>query len=478
METSTYLLTTLLVAFGAVSAVAGPLRVSTPTLLPDPVSPFAPDGCGVDTRYQNARAEPSIVVNPANPQNIAVAWIQDVAIGIVAAVTHDGGRNWRRVLVPGLSRCSGGDHEYYSDPWLSFGPDGTLYLGALAVYGVEGTGLFPGPIRMQVSRSADGGDTWSDPVFVTTIQEQVVNDKDSITAHPRRPGTVYAVWSKRYPDVAGALAFSRSTDSARTWSAETLPYLAPPGFIPISANLAVLDDDSLLMLFTQFPITDSPANPLPPNDSLIQILAIRSTDGGEHWTAPVEVGSTTFVWVRDPEPLTDPKNPLIGTAAGSGLPHIINGAVAPDGTVYVSWPEATQRHGIIRVARSEDRGATWRVQTAADINAPVFFAPIAAAQDGSVAVLFADWRNDNLGDTPLTTDVWLRRSRDRGLTWDEAHIGTYDLRQAYNEINGAYFVGDYESVAPLGQHGFAAAFGMTVVDRVQAYFASSAPPRN
>jgi hypothetical protein len=359
---------------------------------------------------------------------------------------------------------------------LSFGADGTLYLAALTMYGRESALVFPGPLGVEVSRSTDGGDTWSAPAFVTNLVEEVVNDKESITAHPRRAGTVYATWSKRDAELLGAVAYSRSTDSAQTWSSQTIAYLAPPALTPVSANVQVLDDDSLLILFTQFPVTDSPSNPFPPAGTMIDIMAVRSTDGGAHWSAPTRIGSTPFAWVRDPEPLTDPNNPGLGSPVASGLPHIINGAVGPDGTVYVSWPETTQQAGTIRVARSSDRGSTWQVETAAQINAAVFFGTIAVSPDGGVAILFSDLRNDRLGDGPLTTDLWLRRSRDRGATWEESHLASYDLRQSYNEIVGGYWVGDYQSLAAVGPHDFAALFGMPVNRQAQVYFASSAPP--
>ena len=449
---------------------AAPLRFTSPVLLPEPTSPYAPTSCRPGQRF-DLRFEPSIAVNPRDQKNIVAGWIQDAAAAVVSAVTHDGGRTWQRIRVPGFSACDNSDRIHHADPWLSFGGDGTLYFAALA--------LLPGPVQLQVSRSYDGGDTWvGTPALVTPIQsQQALNDKESITAHPRQPGVVYAVWSKRYPDVLSALTFSRSTDGGQTWSAETFPYIALPGFIPVSATLLVLPDDSLVMLFTEFPILASPfiaIQPIPPPGSNIDIMAIRSTDGGTSWSTPVTIATTVpFAFSYDPEPLTDPNNPGVGTANGSDVPHIINGALAGDGTIYVSWHENANYTGIVYVARSSDGGQTWQVRTAAQINTPVYLTPVAASSDGSVAVLFHDLRNDKLGDAPLTADVWVRRSRDRGDSWDESYVATYNLRQAYDVGINQYFLGDYNSIAAAGAGSFAAVFGMGSNAQPQVFFSTS-----
>jgi hypothetical protein len=84
------------------------------------------------------------------------------------------------------------------------------------------------------------------------------------------------------------------------------------------------------------------------------------------------------------------------------------------------------------------------------------------AGDGTVGVTYYDWRNDVLGDGPLTTDVWFAHSHDGGASWAEVHLaGPFDFRSApFRKIpGGGRFVGDYHGLAGL-PHGFAAAFAM------------------
>jgi hypothetical protein len=118
---------------GARSASVGRLRrISGASALPAScVVPgaFVPD----------SEVEPSLAVDRRDPSRLVAVWQQDrfVAPGgarsNVTASSRDGGRHWRMKLVPGVSRCSGGDFERATDPWLSIGPEGTIYLSSLPV---------------------------------------------------------------------------------------------------------------------------------------------------------------------------------------------------------------------------------------------------------------------------------------------------------------------------------------------------------
>src|SRR5205823_11005001 len=112
----------------AAPAVIGLMPISSRT-------PFPADACGVPgERSPDTEGEPSLAVNPRDPRNLIAVWQQDRftidggALSDVVGVSKDGGRTWRQVLVPGISRCTGGTDERASDPTVSFGPDGRAYL--------------------------------------------------------------------------------------------------------------------------------------------------------------------------------------------------------------------------------------------------------------------------------------------------------------------------------------------------------------
>src|SRR4051812_43262004 len=99
--------------------VVGPAQVSG-------LTPFADcTAGGPGTVSPGAEVEPWTAVNPANPANIVTEWQQDRwsnggARGLVVGVTHDFGRHWKKVVVPKISKCSGGAYDRASDPGVSF----------------------------------------------------------------------------------------------------------------------------------------------------------------------------------------------------------------------------------------------------------------------------------------------------------------------------------------------------------------------
>src|SRR5437870_2271291 len=98
--------------------------------LSDP-DPFINCPGGLPLAVDEAEEEPNVAVNPANPKNIVAVWIGGKAKGIVAAVTGDGGRKWQQVIIPGLNQCSGGPFNGAVDPWVSFAPNGDVYISSL-----------------------------------------------------------------------------------------------------------------------------------------------------------------------------------------------------------------------------------------------------------------------------------------------------------------------------------------------------------
>lgn len=123
----------------AIAAGAGPIVASGP-------SPFS--GCTADdataqqqqlgsTLYMNAEPEMRSTINPTSSSNIVGAYQQDRwndggARGLVASWSKDGGQTWHPVALPGDSKCSGGNYDRASDPWVSFAPNGDLYSISLS----------------------------------------------------------------------------------------------------------------------------------------------------------------------------------------------------------------------------------------------------------------------------------------------------------------------------------------------------------
>src|SRR5918995_4517176 len=120
----------------AMDFATGPLTQVSDT------SPFA--GCTADdvgsqtgTVFPDSEVEPWIDVNPTNQDNIVGMWQADRwsnggARGHVVGVSMNGGTSWTQVVLPKVTVCSGSgtpetprNYERTTDPWISFGPDGT-----------------------------------------------------------------------------------------------------------------------------------------------------------------------------------------------------------------------------------------------------------------------------------------------------------------------------------------------------------------
>src|SRR5207237_6258703 len=86
-----------------------------------------------------------------------------------------------------------------TDPWVSIGQDGTVYVSALVSRAASSAGTTRDIV---VSISRDHGATWEAPVVLQSLTAPPAQpDKDAILADPRRPGAAYAVCVE-YP-VAG-----------------------------------------------------------------------------------------------------------------------------------------------------------------------------------------------------------------------------------------------------------------------------------
>jgi hypothetical protein len=250
---------------------------------------------------------------------------------------------------------NGGDYERSTDPWVTFAPDGTVFQMAL---GVTGAAFNAGALSaMLVSRSTDGGRTWGPVSTLIRDGAQFFNDKNSITADATDPRYVYAVWDRLAATGGGPTLFARSTDGGATWEGARAIYDPGPRSQTIGNVIAVLPNGLVVNLLTRldtgqnnqtiatlqvllsadkggswtgpFKVADALAVGArdPENGTLIRdgatlaqiavapnghlwvawqdarfsngvvdgIALSRSTDGGQTWSAPVQVNSAPSV---------------------------------------------------------------------------------------------------------------------------------------------------------------------------------------
>jgi hypothetical protein len=396
--------------------------------------------------------ETTIAVNPSDPRNIVVAWTQGGFFGVVAAVTKDGGQSWTKVVVPGVSGCSGAEQDTgAADPRLAFDRNGIAYL-SLDTFPFGRPGTESGASeRLTVLRSSDGGLTWPERTVVPAGEPDGFNAEMWITAHPREAARAYLIWTKHNGDFYPTY-FSR-TDDGETWTRERR-IVAAPGerVVDFLHNLQVLPSGALLDVFLRGDY--NPPDPLPKK---YEVLSIRSEDEGETWSEPSRVAVPQGAQPRDPE-----THVVIWTHPLSATPF----GVAPDGTAYAAWHDIdfpTNGSSRILLAKSTDGGVSWSDPIIVkEERAQAFTPTLAVAEDGTVGVTYYDFRNDKLGDGELTTDFWFAHSGDRGETWEEEHVaGPFDMRRAAlspaPDNEPSFNVIDYYQLA-TAPGGFVAAF--------------------
>ncbi len=445
-------------------AAAGPSP--TVTLASPGASPF--DSCTLDNAtgqqqtfgsklYPESEIEPRSAIDPLNHNNIVGEYQQDRwsdggARGLVASVSHDGGAHWKRVVVPGLTKCSGGAYDRASDPWVSFAPNGDLYAISLSF------DVFDSHNAIIVSKSTDAGDTWGAPHELTADNTDGL-DKESITADPSNPKIVYAAWDRiifpggsLHASDAGLFNsrsfksqtfFTRSNDGGQTWD-EPIQIFVDSSFSgSIGSVIRVLPDGTLLDGLLTYGSADWKGGPCG------SISILRSSDGGATWShKPIIVSplSCTYVGAHDPD---------TGALVRSGglLDLAVDGNKA-----YAVWEDAlpsAPTTGRILFSESNDGGLSWSAptvisKTPAGVDA--FVPTVAVNGSGTIGVDYYDFRNNTSTDGIGATDNWLVRCSAacaNAASWSETHVaGSFDLHQA--PVARGEFIGDYQGMTTAG----------------------------
>jgi hypothetical protein len=411
-----------------------------------------------------------VAVNPRDPSKILVAWIQDGRATDLVMASRNGGRTFSRILVPGLSACTGGPFQVASDPGVDFSADGRqAWFSAIVVdiedmataSEAEGEGANS---SMYAFRSSDSGFSWSTPSVIQPATNEFW-DLPRLTADPRRPKRAYYVYDLREPvgkfGTKGFSLFSKTTNSGQTWSTPTKLYdpqtkSSWPGISKILVN----KDNSLLDVMA---IVDTdPSDAAAPNTT--QQIAVRSTNRGRTWSEPIPIGRSSGRGVIDPAT----KNIL------NTFDTYPSQTVAPNGDVYVSWlqpgktPQSPSR---IAVARSTDSGLHWRTSHIG-IDGQGALPTIEVAGDGTVGVVYYVAAPESIGGN-WPTKVMVATSRDHGRHWSRRQIaGPFNLLTTGSKARACCFVGDFEGIDRL-PHGIAAAYSMgkpQAKHKVDVYF--------
>src|SRR5258705_2839076 len=284
----------------------------------------------------DTQIEPSIAVNPANPNNVVTAYQEGrIANGGDAtngfATSFDGGKSWIAGELPKLTHRvgQGGTWERASDAVVAFAPGNVVYANSLVFDQNEESGL---PSGIAVNVSKNGGRTWSPPVVFQDDDIGGLNDKnwvvvDNSDAPGHHKGRVYVVWDRVAPVVYNYC--DHDCDQLANWlpNMQTIPGLVFPGQ-GIGAYPVVMKDGGLGI------VMNAESGGLPttlggegePDAALgEQVFSLAPEAGSTPWPAPLALAP--------PIDIASNKSDVVrAQRASDGLPAA---AVDPlSGTIY------------------------------------------------------------------------------------------------------------------------------------------------
>lgn len=352
-----------------------------------PLAALADDGAPTPAPLAFVPFSPNIRVNTGNPTyefqveptmkvnsqgRVFVGWKEAFTRDgggqrVSFSYSADGGATWAPNVMMNLTVTT-----RQSDPWLSITGDDRVFFTRLEF---NSAGTVSG---LAVSNTTDGV-AWSPARFYS--DSPMFADKE--TAAHDAAGNLYWAWNTdNMMSGAQDIVVTRSDDGGQTWTPEA--HVPDPGDGVLGAFVDVHPNGAVLLTWWSY-FTDD-------------IWFDRSFDGGGTWGADVRV------------------NDVPGSAGWTGSGWILPlpaMAVAPNGTVYVVWPDFRDGNHDIRFARSVDGGATWSASVRVNDDATTaeqWMPDLALDPFGGVHVA---WMDDRDG----AHNVYYANSTDGGATW-------------------------------------------------------------
>src|SRR3954447_17148270 len=121
-------------------------------------------GNNVDASHEcGSQSETFIAINPANGRNVVAGSNEIQRLPMRAMASFDGGSTFTGVDLPLPPPRTNNGFDFGSDPSLAFDSNGNLYYSYIIVFFSTGGSI--NGTEMAVSRSSDGGLTWTATCF-------------------------------------------------------------------------------------------------------------------------------------------------------------------------------------------------------------------------------------------------------------------------------------------------------------------------
>jgi hypothetical protein len=471
-ETTTVPDATAPVAEEPTAELSNSISQSLSTSILRPVSGLStlPAGCGVQnpsaTLYLNTEVQPMVVADPGDPLHLVANFQQDRwskfgGNAVVTYVSYDGGLDWHPARAqPKFTHCAGGtaanggDYEVATDSWLAYGAHGTVFQVVFAINQVARY-----TTAIVVSRSTDGGETWSDPVsLIADTNPEFFDDRPTVTVDPKHPDQVYVAWD-RIDDTSTStdehwvqpFYLARSFDNGATWERPRNVLDTAVNSGTVGHDIVVLADGTLVDAYDLATDTTNSAE------------VVRSTDGGATWGPPIAIAPLPATWtIANPDGaaggIRNAAMPVLVVGRDGTTLHAVIASAASDGTQHVSF------------IQSADKGLTWSAPVVIDhtpAGASAFTPMIAISRDGRIGVTYYDTRRNTPDPSTLPADLWLVTCSarcTRPAAWTESHVaGSFDVLRAPATGLGL-MLGDYTGLVGGPRDTFVSIFDRTNAD--------------
>ena len=399
----------------------------------------------VDANGQNitgdAANEPSICVDPTNPNKMSIGWRQfdSVTNNFRQAgwgYTTNGGTSW---TFPGVLE----NGVFRSDPVLSSDNTGRFfYLSLLSTF------------FDNMWRSLNGGQSWTNLGPATGGDKQWFTiDNTNSTGH----GFQYQIWSTAGNNYGGR-QFSRSTDGGLTWM--------DPVSIPRSPIWGTLDVDTSGNLFI---------GGINANDSS-QFWCIRSTNAKNAAVTPT-FDQSTLVNIGGSLDYSDSINPE--GLAGQVFLAVDRSGTSTNNNVYMLasvFPTNQSSRTDVMFVRSTNSGQSFSVprrinDDPANPNKWHWFGTFSVAPNGRIDAIWLDTRN---AANNTDSQLFYSFSTDAGNTWS-ANVAVSDSFNPFLGYPNQRKMGDYITIVS-DNTGANVAYTATFNQEEDIYYVRVAPP--
>jgi hypothetical protein len=369
---------------------------------------------GIKSEF-HGQTEPSIAIDPNNPEIIAAGCIIDEYF-----YSTDGGKNWSSYALKST-------YGVWGDPVVAFDYDGRVYYFHLADYKKT---HWIDRIVCQTASKVNG--KMSDGTFPKPNGAKA-QDKQWVAVNPIN-NELYLTWTQfdkydsKEPQDSSIIMFSKSRDQGKTWSL--------PKRISYFAGDCIDDDNTV----------EGAVPALGPNGEIFVtwsgpkgLVMQVSHDGGDTWLSQERIiGAHPGGWTFN----------IPGINRANGLPVLTSDlSQGPHrGTLYLNWCD--QRNGKtdtdVWLATSNDGGNSWSEPIRVNQDSSKrhqFFTWMAVDQStGYLYFVYYDRRNhaDN------TTDVYVSVSRDGGRTFQDVRVSDRPFVP-----KSTVFFGDYLNIAAV-----------------------------